>query len=249
MRTLFIVIFLTTQCIIAYAQLQVMMSGGFSNPYKELIPGFERSTGVHVSTTSGASQGVGSQTIKAKLEQGATPDVVILSREGLSELMQLGKILPNSDKDLGSAPLAIAVPQGSFVPDIHTVELFKQALIRSKKIVVPGSTSGIFLINKVFPELGVTDLIQVQVTERGAQTVTLLAAKEAQMAILPTSEIKFAPGVQLVGLVPEQLQLLQVFSIAILKESEQKQNAKMLIEYLTSKGAEDAILSREMQLS
>ena len=55
----------------ARAELNVMISGGFALAYRELLPEFERSTGIKVVTGSGASQGTGPQTIKAQLERGA----------------------------------------------------------------------------------------------------------------------------------------------------------------------------------
>jgi molybdate transport system substrate-binding protein len=63
----------------ARAELNVIISGGFAMAYRELLPEFERTTGITVVTGSGASQGTGPQTIKGQLERGARPDVVILS--------------------------------------------------------------------------------------------------------------------------------------------------------------------------
>jgi spermidine/putrescine-binding protein len=41
------------------AQVRVLISGGFSAPYQELLPQFEKSTGITVTTARGASQGDG----------------------------------------------------------------------------------------------------------------------------------------------------------------------------------------------
>src|SRR6266478_9739536 len=71
----------------ASAQLNVLMSGGFSGAYDQLLPEFERTSGIKVTTGSGASQGAGPQTIAAQLARGVPANVVILSREGLSELI------------------------------------------------------------------------------------------------------------------------------------------------------------------
>ena len=65
----------------------VLISGGFSGAYEQLLPEFERTTGIKVATGSGASQGAGPQTIAAQLARGVRANVVILSREGLSELI------------------------------------------------------------------------------------------------------------------------------------------------------------------
>ena len=130
----------------AMAQLEVMISGGFSGPYSQMLPSFEKITGIKVVTKSGASQGSGQKTIKAQLASGVTADIVILSREGLTELMNQNKIIQGSDVDLAQAPLGLAVPSGNIKPNISTIQAFANSLVRAKKIVVPGSTSGIYLV-------------------------------------------------------------------------------------------------------
>jgi molybdate transport system substrate-binding protein len=51
----------------ATAQIKVLMSGGFSGAYEQLLPEFERTSGIKVTTGSGASQGTGPQTIGTML--------------------------------------------------------------------------------------------------------------------------------------------------------------------------------------
>src|SRR5262249_7841626 len=151
------------------AQLKVIISGGFSPAYQEVLPEFERTTGIAVTTGSGASQGSGAQRIAAQLQRGVPADVVILSREGLTELISAGRIVAFSDLDLASVPIGAAVRAGAPKPDIGTVDAFKQALLTAKTVVIPGSTSGIYLRDKVFPRLGIADKINLKVTERGSQ--------------------------------------------------------------------------------
>jgi len=52
------------------AQVKVIISGGFSSAYRQVLPEFEKATGISVTTGSGASQGKGPQTIAAQLERG-----------------------------------------------------------------------------------------------------------------------------------------------------------------------------------
>ena len=218
----------------AMAQLEVMISGGFQGPYNQMLPSFEKMSGIKVVTKSGASQGSGPKTIKAQLLAGTAVDVVILSREGLSELIAMNKILPNSDVDLAQVSIGLAVPTGNAKPDILTMKTFSNALVNAKKIVVPGSTSGIYLTQKVFPKLGINDQISVQITERGAQATTLLANHEANIAIQPSSELINVAGIDYVGPIPDSLQLIQTFAAAITTNTSNLEAAKKLIEYLSS---------------
>jgi molybdate transport system substrate-binding protein len=66
------------------AQVRVLITGGFSAAYQELLPQFEKSTGITVTTTLGMSEGNGPTAIGAQLRRGVPADVVILSREGLA---------------------------------------------------------------------------------------------------------------------------------------------------------------------
>src|SRR6201987_2248808 len=149
--------------IAATAQVKVIMSGGFSGAYEQLLPEFERTSGIKVTTGSGASQGTGPQTIAAQLARGVPADVVILSREGLSELIAAKRIAAGTDVDLARVPLGVAVRAGTPKPDVSTVEAFKQLLLKAKTIAVPGSTSGIWLVKDLFPRLGLADKLNTKV--------------------------------------------------------------------------------------
>jgi molybdate transport system substrate-binding protein len=225
----------------AMAQLEVIISGGFSGPYKQMLPEFEKATGIKVITKSGASQGSGPKTIKAQLAAGITADVVILSREGLAELVEQNRILAGSDVDLAQAPLGLAIPAGNPRPNISTVKSFTDTLVQAKKVVVPGSTSGIYLVQDVFPRLGIVNKISVQVTERGSEATAILAAKNANVAVQPSSELVNIPGVDYVGAIPDSLQLIQTFAAAIVVGSPHESEAKKLIDYLSSKNAAEPI--------
>ena len=67
----------------SFAQVKVIISGGFSAAYRELLPEFERTSGTTVTTSSGGSQGDGPNTIGAQLRRGVRADVVIMNKAGL----------------------------------------------------------------------------------------------------------------------------------------------------------------------
>jgi hypothetical protein len=116
------------------AQVKVLMSGGFSAAYQELLPQFENTTGITVTTARGASQGDGPTTIGAQLRRGVPADMVIMSRDGLAELFAEGRIVVGTDVDLGRVLLGVGVRAGTPHPDISTIDTFKQSLLRAKAI-------------------------------------------------------------------------------------------------------------------
>ena len=231
----------------AMAQVKVIISGGFSTAYRQLLPEFEKTTGIAVTTGSGASQGKGPQTIAAQLERGVPFDVVIMSREGLSELMAAGRIAAGSDVDLATAALGAAVRAGAPKPDVTTVEGLKRTLLAAKLVAVPQSTSGIYLLKEVFPKLGIADRIKVRVTERGSQSAAMVANGEADIAVQPVSELISVPGIQYAGRLADELQLIQMFSAAIVKGSQEADAAKRLIQFLASDRAAEAIRKNGME--
>ena len=225
----------------ASAQVKVIISGGFSGPYEKLLPEFERTSGIKVTTGSGASQGSGPQTIAAQLAAGAKFDAVICSREGLQELIVQKRIAAGTDVDVAMAPLGVAVRAGAPKPDVSTVEAFKQLMLKSKTVAMPASTGGIFLMKEVFPKLGIADKVNVKATPRGSGATAMVAAGEADVAVLPVSEILHASGVDFVGVIAEEIQLHQPFAAAVVQGSKEEQGAKKLIAFLTSESAAPTI--------
>jgi molybdate transport system substrate-binding protein len=199
----------------ARPELNVMISGGFSLAYRAVLPAFERTTGIAVATASAASQGKGPHTMKAQLERGARADVVILSREGLSELTAMGRIADGSDVSLARVPLGAAVGLGKPKPNLDTVDAFKRTLLDAGVIAMPASTSGIFLLNDVLPRLGIADKVAVKVGARGTDATAMVAAGEADIVLGPVSELVNVAGIAFVGRLPAQVQLLQEVNDAL----------------------------------
>lgn len=225
----------------AFAQMKVLISGGFSGAYERLLPEFEQANGVKVITGSGASQGDGPQTIGAQLARGEPADVVILSREGLDGLIAANRIAAGTDVDLAQVGVGVAVRAGAAKPDVGTVEAVKQTLLRAKLIVVPASTSGIWLTKDLFPRLGIAEKINVKISPRGAGATAMVAAGEADLGVLPVSEILHAAGVELAGVFPAEIQFIQTFSAAVVAGAKEAEAGRKLIEFLASPRASEAI--------
>jgi molybdate transport system substrate-binding protein len=249
MKTFSFIIFATLPLwpVAAAAQLNVVISGGFSSAYEQLLPEFERMSGIKVTTGSGASQGTGPQTIAAQLARGVSANVVILSREGLSELIAANRIAAGTDVDLARVPLGVAVRAGSPKPDVSTVEAFKQVLLKAKTVAVPGSTSGIWLTTDLFPRLGIAEKVNVKATPRGKDATGMVAAGDADLAVMPVSEIVHAPGVDFAGSLAPEIQFVQTFSAAVVAGSGQTEASKQLIEFLASARASEAIKKSGME--
>jgi molybdate transport system substrate-binding protein len=228
----------------AFAQLKVIISGGFSAPYRELIPEFERTSGITVTTTSGGSQGTGPNTIEAQLGRGVTADVVILNKAGLADLIAHGKIVSGTEVDLAQTPLALAVRSGAPKPDISTVESFKQTLLRAKSVTFTSSTTGIYLTTKLFPRLGIADEMLRKSRTDG---VAAVARGDAEIAIQALSELLPVAGIEVVATIPADVQNIAVFSAGVVTGSKDITASKQLIAFLSSPSATAAIRKSGME--
>jgi molybdate transport system substrate-binding protein len=231
----------------ASAQLKVMISGGFSTAYRQALPDFEKASGLKVTTLSGSSQGKGPETIAAQLARGVPVDVVIMSREGLGELMKEGRIAAGTDADLATAAIGVAVRAGAKKPDVSTIAGFRQALVSATLVAVPASTSGIFLTQEVFPKLGVADKIKVRVMARGSQSADLVVKGEADLVVQPVSELIHVQGLSYAGEIPMEVQLIQMFAAAVVTGSKEADAGKKLIAYLASSQVAPAIKQNGME--
>lgn len=229
------------------SRVSVLMSGGFTGAYEALLPEFERTSGIAVTTESGASQGTGPHTIAAQLARGVHADVVIMSREGLDELIAGNRIAAGTDVDLAQVPLGVAVRAGAGKPDVSSVDAFKRMLLSARMVAVPGSTSGIWLKDDLFPRLGLANKITTTMTPRGSDASGMVAAGGADLAVMPVSEILAAPGVDHAGAIPSEIQFVQVFCAAIVAGPTAMEGATRLIRFLASPRASEAIRRSGME--
>jgi molybdate transport system substrate-binding protein len=221
-----------------------MTSGGFAAPLREMLPEFEKSSGISVEVILGKSQGSGPDTISAQLNRGVVADIVILSREGLNDLISANRIVAHSDIDLARTPLGLSVRAGAPKPDISTVEAFKSTLLHARSITYPSSTTGIYMATRLFPQLGIANDMLPKSSNAG---VAAVAKGDTEIAIQPVSELLHVPGTDFVGTLPQEIQYISVFSAALVTGSGRSSEAGKLIAFLRSSKAKDAIQNSGME--
>ena len=245
-RIAFVIAAVLTLPTASFAQVKVITSGGFSAAYRELLPEFERTSGIKVTTTSGGSVGTGPNTIGGQLRRGVPADVVILAREGLSELIAEGRIAAGTDVSLAQSIIGMVVRAGAPKPDISSVEALKQTLLRAKSVAMSSSTSGVYLTTKLFPQLGIADQMAGKSTSSGAAAV---GRGEAEIGLQQVSELLPITGVDFVGTIPAEVQYVTVYAAAVVAGSKEIDASKRLIAFLASEGAATAIKKSGMEPS
>ena len=232
------------------AEIKVMISGGFSAAYDKLVPEFERATGHKVVTERGPSMGETPQAIPNRLGRGEYADVVIMVGYALGKLIDQGKVAADSRVDLAWSPIAMAVKAGAPKPDISTVDNFKKALLAAKSIAYSDSASGVYLSTTLFQRIGVFDQIKDKSRKIPAEPVAKVVARgEAEIGFQPVSELRPYPGIDLVGPIPAELQVVNVFAAGIATSAKEPAAGKALIAYLISPAARPVIEASGMEFS
>jgi len=229
-------------------EIKVMISGGLSAAYKNLIPEFERATGNTVSTVAGPSMGETPQAIPNRLQRGESADVVIIVGDALEKLIAQGKVVAGSRVDVARSNIAMAVRSGAPKPDISSVAALKQTLLTAKSIAYSDSASGVYLSTVMFQQLGIADQVLPKSRMIPAEPVGAVVARgEAEIGFQQVSELLPVQGIELVGMLPPEVQKVTVFSAGVVAGAKEAEAGRALIRFLASPAAAPAIVKSGME--
>jgi molybdate transport system substrate-binding protein len=234
---------------VAYASLalagdiRVMVSGGFTAAYREIIPEFERATHNTVATAYGASMGNAPDSIPNRLQRDEPADVVILAAPALDILVRQGKAVAGSRVDLARSKIGMAVRAGAPKPDISSVDALTRALLHAKSIAYSASASGIYLSTELFQRLGIAEQVlpKSKRIENQEGVGPVVARGDAEIGFQQISELLPVTGIDYVGPLPDVVQQITVFSAAIVTNAKSIETAKALIRYLAAPDVAPAI--------
>lgn len=221
------------------AEVVVFCPGAVQSVVRDLLKGYEQSTGNTVKYEFGTAGAV------AKLvAEGVPGDVVIATNTGLAGLAKQGKLDGASIHDLGSMGVGVAVRHGAPKPDIHDVAAFKQAMLAARSIMyadpAKGGQSGIH-IAKAFAQIGLDKDIapKLQLRDRGPDGLKEVAKGDIDIGLGQISEILANKDVDLVGPFPAAIQGAVTFSAGVHTGAKDKKAAEDMIKALTSPAAKE----------
>ncbi|ASW02859.1 substrate-binding domain-containing protein [Paraburkholderia aromaticivorans] len=226
------------------AELHVMSSGGFTAAYKLLGPGFTASTGNTLDTILGPSMGKSPEAIPNRLERGERADVVIMVGYALDDLIKQGKVIPGSRVELADSRIGMAVRDGAPKPDISSVGALKEALLRARSIAYSDSASGVYIERELFKRLGIEDQVKSKAKMVPKIPVASVVANgDYEVGFQQVSELLPVAGATFVGKIPESVQSVTRYAAGIPVGAQHPQEAKALLDYLASPGAQAAVKS------
>lgn len=224
------------------AEIKVMISGGLTAAYKELVPQFEKASGHTVVTSYGPSMGTTENAIPVRLARGEPADVLIMVGDALGKMIDEGKAMEGTRVDLVRSPIGMVVRAGSPKPDISTPDALKQALLNAKSVAYSDSASGVYVGGELFDKLGIAEQMKGKAKMIPAEPVAAGVARgESELGFQQISELLPVPGADLVGPLPGAVQKITIFSAGIATGAKEPDGGKALIAFLASPAAAPAL--------
>jgi molybdate transport system substrate-binding protein len=209
------------------ADLKVLAGGSMTASLRELGPRFERATGHKLDMTFAATPDLIKMATSAPFDLGVVPIDVMKDAGAKAKFA--------ATTDIARVGYGVAVQAGAPKPDVGTPDALKQTLIKAQSITfIPASAAGAYVI-KVFERLGIADAMKAKTV---AQTVPAkipetVANGGAELGVFLTN-VMIAPGVELAGPFPGDLQQELVFVGAVAADSKEASAAKAFLDYLKS---------------
>jgi len=205
--------------------IQVMLSLAMKAAYLELTPRFESETGKRVAT-----QFAGGVEIAKRLRAGESADLVIMAAKGIDDLERERLVATGSRIDLVNSIIGVAVKAGAARPDIGSSESLKRAVHAAKSIGYSSGPSGVYLA-EVFKRWEIAPA-KLHQTAPGVPAGELLVSGEAEIAFQQVSELLPVKGIDYIGPLPADLQLVTIFSAGVPVAAKSAADARELAHFL-----------------
>ena len=214
------------------AELQILAGGGIAAPLRELATAFESATGHKLVIRFGTTP-----ELIRMAATGGPFDLAVVPVDVTKDAPTRARFAPE-DTVIARAGLGVAVRTGAVKPDIRTPEALKQTLLEARSIAsIPESATG-YLIARVFERLGITEAMKERIRPQPtpARIVESVANGETELGVFLTNVLT-APGLDVVGPFPPELQLEVVYTAAVAANARETEAAKAFIAYLKTPGA------------
>lgn len=209
--------------------LRLLSTLALKGAVERLAGQYQATTGVRLDADFAPTVG-----LLKRLREGERADVLILTREGLDELVAEGAVVAASKIDLARSYVGIAVRAGQPHPDISTEAALCKALLAARSVAYSKiGASGIYFA-ELIQRLGIARELNARATITAGFTAERLVTGEADLAVQQLSELKLVAGIEVVGPIPLGLQTAAVFTAGRMASSAKVAEADALLRYLAS---------------
>jgi molybdate transport system substrate-binding protein len=210
--------------------VRMLSTLGLMGAMRSLSSAFESATGIHVDADFAPTVA-----LLRRLRDGEAADLVILTREGLDEVIAEGRVLAEGAADLAHSYVGLAVRAGQAHPDIATEAALRSTLLAARSVAYSRlGASGIYFA-QLIARMGIAAEINARavIVEQGF-TAQRLVSGEADLAVQQISELKQVGGIEVIGPIPHELQTPAVFSAGRMANAKKPEAAERLLRYLSS---------------
>ena len=225
------------------AEIRVLAGGAMNAIWTEIKPKFEQASGHKLDIFFGTTPNL----IK-EATSGKPFDVGIVPVEVMQDAAARARFVSGPTIDIARVGLGVAVRAGGSKPDISTPDALKATLLKADSVAsIPQSATG-YSIAKVFDRLGITEPMKAKMKPQPtpAQVVAVVATGEAELALF-LMNVLMAPGLDVVGPFPAEVQQDVVFTAALGTETKEAAAARALLDYLKTQDAEALIKGKGMR--
>jgi molybdate transport system substrate-binding protein len=224
------------------AEIKLMCPAPMRTTITELVEQFERKSPHKVTIVHTPSR-----MIIERITGGEAFDVSILTAEATDALIKQGKIAHRTE--VARSSIGLGVRAGTPKPDVSSAEGVKRSLLAVKTFARnEGAESGKHML-AVFERLGIAEEMKARTKIQAMPTAIApaVASGEAELGVFLTNVFN-APGVELAGPFPADLQQELVFSAAVATDAKDAVAARALLDFLKTPPAIAAIKAAGMTL-
>ena len=173
--------------------------------------------------------------VARRIEAGEAIDIVVLAQDSIDKLIAAGYASAEGRTDLMASGIAVAVRAGATHPAIRDEAAVKDAVLRAGSLSYSTGPSGRYL-ESLFERWGILATLRerIVVPPPGIPVASLIACGRVDLGFQQLSELISAPGIDLLGPLPDAIQLTTTFTAAFLGRSESGVRSKEFIRFLAS---------------
>lgn len=241
-KTLVVLASLLTIPMAQAAELKVLAGGSTAGWLNELGAQFERASGHKLTIHFDSTPNLIKQATSAPFDLGVVPVDVFRNAEARA------RFAPGPTIDIARVGYGVIVRAGAPTPDIGTPDALKKTLLDAKLITyLPASAAGAY-VSSVFERLGIAEAMKPKtVAQTSPGDIPKAVAKgDAELGVFLIN-VLMAPGVELAGPFPGELQNDLVFTAAVAADTREADAAKAFIAFLQTPEAAAVIKAKGMQ--
>ena len=173
--------------------------------------------------------------IARRVESGESFDFVVLAADVIDKLATAGRVDPASSVAVAQSGVAVAVRSGTPHPDIGSQDAVRDAVLAARMVGYSTGPSGRHLA-RLFDCWGIAEIIanRTVVAAPGVPVGGLLARGDVDLGFQQSSELVHVRGIDIVGMLPPEIQVITVFTAAVSPASDQKEATSALLRFLAS---------------